>query len=123
MNSNAFFQNLRLFVTYFVIFYSETGYDKFDRSWKLNWLHHEQEDNIYTIGCNQGIIGVKYTRGQFDACSSSLITLPQTPPRTLTQTEAMRKASIGIDGGPSCRYQNCRANRCPCGTEMQREVS
>ena len=56
-----------------------------------------KEDHLYTIGTTEGILGVKYTMGQFDVCNSNSLTPRKIPSHTITETEAMQKASLGIE--------------------------
>ena len=74
-----------------------------------------QEDNdLYTIGTVEGTLSNKYLRSQFDICPSHLISPEDVPLRTISQTETMRKASLGIESGSASRCKICRTNRCPC---------
>ena len=50
-----------------------------------------KEDDIYTIGTSKGIIASKYTRNQFEICSSQSHSIKNILSKIITQTEAMRK--------------------------------
>ena len=73
-----------------------------------------KEDDMYTIGTSEGILASKYTRNQFDVCSSRILSIEDITCIPITQTEAMRKASLGIEYGSSCRCKFCKTHRCPC---------
>ena len=73
-----------------------------------------REDDLYTIETTEGILANSYTRNQFDICSSQLLSVKDIPSRVISQTEAMLKASLGIESGSSCRCKFCKTNRCPC---------
>ena len=79
-----------------------------------------QKDNeLYTIGTVEGTLSNKYLRSQFDICPSHLISPEDVPLRTISQTETMRKASLGIESGSACRCKICRTNRCPCKKQSE----
>ena len=73
-----------------------------------------KEDDMYKIGTSEGIIASKYTRNQFDFCSSQIHSMENIPSIIITQTEAMRKASLGIEYSSSCCCKFCKTHRCPC---------
>ena len=64
----------------------------------------------YTIGTRDGMLNNEYSRNQFQLCSQQFI-LPSTVPSTsLSQTTAMRIASLGIVEGAFCRCLHCKTN-------------
>ena len=73
-----------------------------------------KEYDMYTIGTSESVLASKYTRYQFDVCSSQFFSIEDIPCITITQTEAMRKSSLGIEYGSSCRCKFCKTHRCPC---------
>ena len=62
-----------------------------------------KEDELDTIGTTDGTISCSYTRNQFEICSSQILSLEEILSCVITQTEAMHKASLGIESGSSCR--------------------
>ena len=73
-----------------------------------------KEDDLFSIGNTEGIFSCNYTRNQFDICTTKIISLEDKPSRILTSTEAMRKASLGLESGSACRCKYCKTFRCPC---------
>ena len=72
-------------------------------------------DDDYTIGTKSGTLNHSYTRNQFDLCSSNrFLQTSDIPVTTVTQTCAMRSASLGIQERSFCRCTNCKTNRCTC---------
>ena len=72
-------------------------------------------EGSYTVGTRDGTVSTNYTRIQFDICSSNIFLQPSLVPAvTITQTSAMRNASLGIDMKSCCRCSYCKTIRCPC---------
>ena len=60
------------------------------------------------------LYSVPYIRDKFELCSSNVMLIESIPPLTVTQTETMQTASLGITTGSSCRCKCCKTQRCPC---------
>ena len=73
-----------------------------------------RNESTYSIGTTQGRLAVNYSRNQFELCPTNLLPLDSIPPRTVTQTEAMQSASLGISNSSACRCKHCKTQRCPC---------
>ena len=71
-------------------------------------------DSCYTIGARDGTLNNEYTRNQFDLCFSKFIQPSTVPCSSISQTSAMRNASLGIEGGSFCRCKYCKTNRYAC---------
>ena len=72
-------------------------------------------EGVYTIGTRDGTLNTAYTRNQFEVCSSNSFLQPTiVPPAIVSQTSAMRNASLGIEQGSFCRIKHCKTYRCPC---------
>ena len=67
----------------------------------------DENDGNYTIGTRDGLLNNEYSRNQFQQPST-------VPPNSLSQTTAMRNASLGIVESAFCRCLHCKTNRCPC---------
>ena len=57
----------------------------------------------YTIGTRDGMLNNEYSRNQFQLCSQQFIQPSTVPSISLSQTTAMRNASLGIVEGAFCR--------------------
>ena len=72
-------------------------------------------EDIYTIGTRDGTLNTNYTRNQFEVCSSNTFIQPSNVPEAIiSQTSAMRKASLSIEKNSFCRCKHCKTTRCPC---------
>ena len=71
-------------------------------------------DSTYSIGTSRGKLAVNYSRNQFEVCPTKLLSIESIPSITVTQTEAMQNASLGIVGNSACRCKYCKTQRCPC---------
>ena len=49
-----------------------------------------KENELYTIGTTDGTISSKYTRNQFEICSSQILSLEEIPSCEIRKTEAIR---------------------------------
>ena len=78
-------------------------------------------EDIYTIGTRNGTLNTNYTRNQFEICSSNTFIQPSNVPEAIiSQTSAMRKASLGIEKNSFCRCKHCKTTRCPCKKSSRR---
>ena len=72
-------------------------------------------EGSYTVGTRYGKVSTNCTRNRFGVCSSNIFFQPSSVPAvTITQTSAMRNASLGIDMKSCCRCSYFKTNRCPC---------
>ena len=74
----------------------------------------EEHDSEYTVATSRGTISTGYTRNQFDICPFKFSTLEFPSSSTITQTEAMQSASLGLVSRFACRCKHCKTLRCPC---------
>ena len=75
----------------------------------------DASEGSYTIGTRDGTVSTNYTRNQFDIPSCNIFLQPSSVTAvTITQTSAMRNASLRIDTSSCCRCSHCKTNRCPC---------
>ena len=73
-----------------------------------------RSDSTYSIGTNQGTLAVNYCRNQFEVCPTNILSIDSIPAGTISQTEAMQSASLGICNSSACRCKHCKTQRCPC---------
>ena len=74
----------------------------------------EKGETTYRVGTSQGTLSVDYTRNQFELCPTNFLSCNSVPDVTITQTQAMQSASLGISTGSVCRCGHCRTLRCSC---------
>ena len=64
----------------------------------------------YTMGTGDGMLNNEYSRNQFQLCSQQFIQPSTVPSTSLSQSTAMRNASLGIVEGAFCRCLHCKTN-------------
>ena len=63
---------------------------------------------------SHGTISTGYTRNQFDVCPFRVSAYKSGLTSTVSQTQAMQSASLGLISGSACRCKHCKTLRCPC---------
>ena len=74
----------------------------------------EARDSFYTVSTSYGTISTGYARNQFDVCPFNISAYEFDPTSTVSQTQAMQSASLGLISGSACRCRHFRTLRCPC---------
>ena len=76
------------------------------------------ENDLYSIGTDQGILTSLYSRNQFEVCQTKFLEISTIPDKTISQTTAMQNASLFVM--QSCKCKNCSNSRCLCRRDNKR---
>ena len=76
------------------------------------------ENDLYSIRTDQGVLTSCYSRNQFEVCQTKFLKISTVPDKTITQTTAMQNASLFVM--QTCKCKNCSNSRCLCRTNNKR---
>ena len=74
----------------------------------------DREDELYTVGCQQGTLRTKYTAADLEVVSEKLLTIDEVPELTLPLSTAISKGTGGQGYTKCACKKSCATNRCSC---------